>query len=115
MPELARALERLIERFVLVLRRFAATARVILRYLETNSLRQAFDRLTKIEPLVIHHEADGIAASAATKAVVELALWVHREGGGFLVVERAAGAVVFACFFKLYAAIDDFNDIEAIQ
>jgi hypothetical protein len=30
-------------------------------------------------------------------------------------VERAAGAVVFACLFKLYAAIDDLNDIEAIQ
>ena len=59
--------------------------------------------------------ARGIAPGTTAKAVIELALRIHRERGGFLVVERAAGAVVFASLLKFYAAIDNLNDIEAIQ
>ena len=75
---------------------------------------QPLHSLTEIESLVVHHEAKRIAPGAAAKAVVELALRVDRERRCFFVVERAAGAVVLARLFELYAAIDDFNDIEAI-
>ena len=75
----------------------------------------ALDSHLPFELIKVHHEPDGIAPGATAKAVVELALRIHRERWGFLVVERAAGAVVFSSLLKFYAAIDNLNDIEAIQ
>ena len=67
------------------------------------------DELAKLEA------PGGVAAGTTAKAVVKLSLGVYRERGCFFVVERAAGAIVFACFFEFYAAINDLDDVKAIQ
>ena len=76
---------------------------------------QAFHRLPKVEALVIHDEPQGIAPGTTAKAIVELPLRVDRERGGFFIMERTAGAVVFARFFKFYTTVNDLNNIESIQ
>ena len=113
--ELARVLECLVKRFILVLRGFPAATGVIFGYFKAHALRKALYRLAEIEPLVIHDEPKRVTPGATTKAVVELPLGVHREGRRFLVVKGAAGAVVLARFLELHAAINDLDDIKAIQ
>ncbi len=113
--ELARVLKRFIKRFVLIFWGFPAAAGVIFGYFKAHALRKALDRLAEIEPLVVHHEPKRVTPGATTKAVVELPLGVHREGRRFLVVKGAAGAVVLARFLELHAAINDLDDIKAIQ
>jgi hypothetical protein len=63
----------------------------------------------------IHKEADGVAACATAKAVIELFLGLYAEGWGFFLMERAAGAVVLALFLQAYSFIDDIDNISAMQ
>ena len=88
---------------------------IVFGYLETHALGEAFHGFAEIEPLVIHDKTQRVAAGTAAKAVVKLPLGVYRERGCFFVMERAAGAVVFARFFEFYAPINDLDDIKAIQ
>ena len=43
----------------------------------------------EIQAFKIHQKADGIAAGAAAKAVIELLVRVNTEGGGFFLVKGA--------------------------
>ena len=88
---------------------------VIFGYFQAQGLRKALDCLAEIEPFVFHHKPQGVPAGPAAKAVIELSLGVYRKGWRFLVVKRAAGAVVFACLLELHSAIDDLDNIEATQ
>ena len=88
---------------------------IFLGDLKAYALRQPFNRFAEIEPFVIHHKAQRIAAGPTAKAVIELALGVNRKRGCSLVVKRTAGGIVFARFFQFYAAIYDLNNIESVQ
>src|SRR6185437_14809589 len=50
---------------------------------------------------------------ATPEAMIELLLRAHPEGGGFLVVEGAAGLVLAARFLQLHARADDLHDVRA--
>lgn len=76
---------------------------------------QFLDGLGEVQIVVVHDEAQGVAAGAAAEAVVELLVGADREGGGFLLVERAAGGVVLAGFFQLDARTHHVDDVEAVD
>ena len=57
----------------------------------------------------------GGAARAAPEAGIKLLVRAHREGGRFLVVERAAGLVVLAGFLERHPPINDLDDIQTLQ
>jgi hypothetical protein len=76
---------------------------------------EVLDGLRKVDVLVVHDEAEGVAAGAAAEAVVELLLGIDAEGGGLFVVEGAARAVVLAGFLELHAPVDDVDDVDAIE
>ncbi|MNS30565.1 hypothetical protein D3C72_626010 [compost metagenome] len=76
---------------------------------------QVFDSLDEIQVVVVHDEAQGIAASAAAEAVIELFVGADAEGRSFLFVKRAAGGVVLAGFFHLQARADHIDDVGAVQ
>ena len=113
--KLAGALQRFIKRFVLIPNRLVTATWVVLRYLEANALGEPFDCLAKIEALILHDKPERVAAGAAAKAVIELALRVNGKGRCPLVVKRATGRVVFARLLQFYPTINDLDDIEAIQ
>ena len=64
---------------------------------------------------MLHQEADGIAALAATKTLVNLLGRRHREGGGLLVVKRAQTQVAGTPFFQFYKLADNINNIDATE
>ncbi len=78
-------------------------------------LGQIFDSLEEVQVVVVHDEAQGIAAGAAAEAVIELLVGADAERRGFLFVERAAGGVVLAGFFHLQARADHVDDVGAVQ
>ena len=65
--------------------------------------------------VVVHDKAEGVAAGATAEAVVELFVGADAEGGGFLFVKRAAGAVILAGFFQLYARTHHVDDVGAVE
>jgi hypothetical protein len=71
------------------------------------------DRTRKILTVVVHNKANGIAACAAAKAVIELFVRVYAERGGFFVVKRAARAVILAGFLERNAAVDNVNNVDS--
>ena len=73
----------------------------------------AHDR-REVEVLVIHHEAEDAAASAAPEAVEGLARWVHMERGAFLLVERAERPVTRPRALQREVAADDLHDVAGI-
>ena len=64
---------------------------------------QVLDSLGEVQVVVVHQETQGIPSRPATEAVIELLVGADAEGWGFFFMERAAGGVVFAGFFQLYA------------
>ncbi len=68
-------------------------------------------RLGKGHALVLHHEVDGVAALAATEALVDSFRGRDDERGGLLVVERAARHVVDTLFLECHVVADDFDDV----
>jgi hypothetical protein len=62
---------------------------------------------------MLHQEADGITAFAATKAFVNFLGRGYRKTGCFLIMERAEAQVVRTPFFKVYEFADHFNDIDS--
>ena len=72
---------------------------------------QHFDSITEFQSVVFHQEADGGAVRSAAKAVVELLAGGNGKGGGFFVVEWAAGFKFPACFLQLYARFNQRNNI----
>jgi len=49
------------------------------------------------------------------EAVVKLFVLADGEGGGFFVVEWAAGAVVAARLFERHGGVDQIHDIDACE
>ena len=64
---------------------------------------------------MVHDEAEGVAAGAAAKAVVELFVRADAEGRRLFLVERAEGAVVLAGLLQLDARTDHFDDVGAVE
>ena len=84
-------------------------------YLHAGGIGQVLHRPRKLHVLVVHEKAQRVAACAAAKAVVELFFRVDAEGGRFLVVEWAAGRVVFAGFLELHPTVNHFDDIGPVE
>lgn len=76
---------------------------------------QFFDSLGEVQVVMVHDEAEGVTASAAAKAVIELLVRADAERRGFFFVEGAAGGVVLASFLHLHARADDIDDIGTVQ
>ena len=76
---------------------------------------QGFNRIDKPEALVSHNKTDRVAGGTTAKAVIELFVGADGERGGFFLVKRAAGTVVFARFAQFYVVIHHFDDVEAVQ
>ena len=112
LPVVARdAGHQLIERFIGT--RCAALGAAFVRHLESEASRELLHRLGKRHVIVIHEEAEHRAVLAAAKAVIELLVGAHPEGGRFLGVERAAGFVLAARFLQRHACADELHDIGA--
>ena len=67
----------------------------------------------KRQPLVAHDEADDVAMGAAAEAVEKPLVVVHREGGGFLVVEGAEADMLAAAPREADAASRPFAHRQA--
>ena len=93
----------------------SAASPFLARDLEADGAGEVLHRLREVDVLVVHQEAEGIAAGAAAEAVVELLLGVHREGRRLLVVEGAAGAVVLAGLLQLHPAVDHVDDVDPLE
>ncbi len=83
--------------------------------LQAGCLGQIFHGLGKTLAFIIHDKADGVAAGAAAKAVVELLVGADTEGRGFFLVEGASGGVVAAALFELYATVDHIDYVDTIE
>src|SRR4029077_7557857 len=105
------ACHQLIERLIGARRDALGTA--FLRDLESQAGRELLHRLRKGHVIVIHEEAERSTVLAAAKAVIELLVGTHPEGGGLLGVEWAAGLVLAAGFLQRHACADELHDIGA--
>ena len=105
-------LHQLIERLIGALAR-AVVGTALVRHLEPEARGQFLDRLGERHVVMVHEEAEHRAVLAAAEAVIELLVRAHPEGGGLLVVERAAGLVLAPRLLQLYAGADDLHDIGA--
>jgi len=74
-------IEQRVERRVHRLARRAPAPAFLARHVHAGALGQLLDRLGKFQLIVVHDEAEGIAAGAATEAVVELLVRADGEGG----------------------------------
>src|SRR5205085_2867926 len=91
----------------------AAAGRDLPRNREPEARGEFLDRLGEGHVVVIHEEAEHRAVLAAAEAVVELLVRAHRERGGLLVVERAAGLVFAPGLLQRHAGADDLHDVGA--
>src|SRR5690606_399437 len=73
------------------------------------------DRLGKVQVVVVHDEAERVAACAAAEAVVELLVGADAERRGLFLVERAAGRVVLAGLFQLDTRTHHLDDVGAVE
>ncbi|MCY1512266.1 hypothetical protein D9M68_467200 [compost metagenome] len=79
------------------------------------ALGQVLDRLGEVQVVVVHDEAEGVAAGAAAEAVIELLVRADAEGWRLFVMEGAACGVVLAGLFQLHARADHFDYVGAVQ
>src|SRR5690606_31538962 len=98
--------------FLGVLRILAAP---LVRHAQAEIAGQFLDCIDKAQALVRHDEADGAAMRAAAEAVVELLGRADGERRGLFRMEGAAGAVVGAGLLERHVALDDVDDVDAIQ
>src|SRR5690606_33437714 len=68
--------------------------RLLTGYLHAMQAGQLLDGIGKLQPVVLHHKADGIAVGTAAETVIELLLLTDGKGGAFFVMKRAASLVV---------------------
>src|SRR5690606_3279118 len=85
------------------------------RHSQAGQRGQCFNRLWKVDTVVIHDEADGVAAGTAAEAVEKLFVRADAERGGLFVVKWAARGVVAATFAQRYAAVDNLDDIDPFE
>src|SRR5690606_8731803 len=98
--------EQCVERGIAGPARASAAAAVLPGYFQAGAFGQFLDRLGKVQVVMIHDEAEGVAAGAAAEAVIELLVRADAEGGRLFVMEGAACGVVLAGLFQLYARAD---------
>src|SRR5687767_15992037 len=60
---------------------------------------------------MLHQEADGIAAAAATKTFIDLLGGGNGKRRSFFVVKRTESQVIGASFLQFYKAAHDIDDI----
>ena len=84
-------------------------------HLQAGIAGQVFHGGGKVQSVVLHDEANGIAAGTAAEAVVKLLVRVDRERGGFFLVEGAQPLVIAAGALQLHPGINDFYDIDPIE
>lgn len=114
--ELGGGAEQRVERRVgRLARRVPASAAFLARHVHAGALGQFLDRLGELQLVVVHDEAERVAAGAAAEAVVELLVRADGERGSLFLVERAAGAVVLAGFLQLDARTHHLDDVGAVQ
>ena len=94
---------------------FSGAATGYYGYGTAGAVGQLLDRVDEAEARILHQETDRRAVRAAAEAVVELLGRADREGGRFFVVERAAGGEVGAGFFERDVAVDQIDDVYAVQ
>ena len=104
-----------VQRRVGGLPRFVRAATFFAGDFHAGGFGQVLDSLGEVQVVVVHEKAEGIAARAAAKAVVELLVGADAERGGLFFVERAAGGVILAGFFQLHARADNIDDVGAVQ
>jgi len=76
---------------------------------------QPFKRINIAVLFMLHHEADGISAAAATKTFVNLFGRRNGKRRSLFVMKRTETKIISAPFFKLYKTADHINNIEAAQ
>ncbi len=76
---------------------------------------QLFDGIGKLEPVVLHHKADGIAVGTAAETVIELLLLTDGKRGAFFVMKRAASLVVLTGFLQSHTGVDQLDNVCAYQ
>ena len=108
-------IEQRIKRRVDRLPGFATGAAFLAGHFHAGALGQILDGLGKVQAVVVHDEAKGIATCAAAEAVIELLVGADAERGGFFLVEWAAGGVVLSGFFQLNTRTHHFDDIGAVE
>ena len=91
----------------------AAVDAALVRDFQAQSRGELLDGLRKRQVIVIHEEAEHRTVLAAAEAVIELLVGAHPEGGGLLVVERAAGLVLATGLLQLHACADHLHDVGA--
>ncbi len=104
-----------VQRRVGGLSRFVRATAFFARDLHAGGFRQFLDSLGEVQVVVVHDEAEGIAARAAAETVVELLVGADAERRGFFFVKRAAGGVVLASLLHLHARADNIDDVGAVQ
>jgi hypothetical protein len=78
-------------------------------------LRERFYGFWKLLPLIIHEKPQSVAPGTTTKAIIKLFTGIYRKRRGFFVVEGTAGGKVLAGLFELHPAINNFDNIYAIE
>src|SRR3990172_2660360 len=73
---------------------------------------QFFDGFQEIHMFIFHEKANYSAVGAATEAVIKLLSLTYCEGGGFFLMEGAAGSVIAPGFAQGDACIDNFYNID---
>src|SRR5690606_7680517 len=79
--------------------------------LKAGAFGQIFHRLDEAEVVVVHQEAQRRAMRAAAKAVIELFVRDHGEGGRLLAVEGAAGLVFLTLALQRHTRGDQLGQI----
>jgi hypothetical protein len=51
----------------------------------------------------------------ATKAMIKLLALANRKRGGFFVVKRATGGIIRARLFQGHIALDNIDNVEAVE
>ncbi|MNC42421.1 hypothetical protein D3C75_912360 [compost metagenome] len=113
--ELRGGIQQRVQRRIGWLARLVVAAALLAGHFHAGGAGQFLDGLGEVQVVVVHDEAQGVAACAATEAVIELLVRADREGRGFLFVERATGRVVLAGLFQLDARTHHVDDVEAVD
>src|SRR5687768_1657022 len=90
-------------------------ASLFFRHFHADRLREILHRVDEAKAPVFHEETDGGAVCSAAEAVIELLCRAHRERRRLFRMKRAAGGVIRPGAFQLHIAVDDFDDVDAVE
>src|SRR4030095_13995132 len=75
---------------------------------------QLLERLRKAQVIVLHEKTKRVARRAASEAVVDAAIGIHRKRRGLLLMERAKPDESTAAFLQRDISADDLDDVAAV-